>query len=90
MTDSLLSTIEFKKGPNGDLAYINAKLKLKSDDEIKINVNNGAPSGKSKLYIYLLLIKIEFKFLFVLLFTVSRIDDQMYTLEPLKEHVSLI
>lgn len=33
MTDDLLSTINFKKGQNGDIAYMNAKLKLKSPEE---------------------------------------------------------
>lgn len=32
LTDTLLSTINFKQGQNGDLAFINAKLKLKTYD----------------------------------------------------------
>lgn len=32
LTDSLLSKIHFKKGPSGDIAYVNGKLKLKGHD----------------------------------------------------------
>lgn len=51
MTDALLSTLNFKKGPNGDLAYVNAKLKLKSENENKTNANKIVPE-KSKISIY--------------------------------------
>ncbi|CAH1731617.1 unnamed protein product [Aphis gossypii] len=61
LTDALLSTINLKRGPNGDLAYLNAKLKLvnrKNDME----VDNVVPEKA------------------------TRIDDQMFTLEPLADH----
>ncbi|CAH1731732.1 probable cleavage and polyadenylation specificity factor subunit 2 [Aphis gossypii] len=61
LTDAFLSTIDFKKGTNGDLAYMNAKLKLKSNDN-NIEIDNVEPEKMPK------------------------IDDQMFTLEPLADH----
>lgn len=50
MTDALLSSVNFKKGPNGDLAYISAKLKLKNneDDENSMDVDTVIAPEKSK------------------------------------------
>ncbi|KAL4134719.1 hypothetical protein QTP88_006441 [Uroleucon formosanum] len=63
LTDSLLSTINLTKGPNGDLAYINAKLKLKGHDST-MEIDNVEPKERAKL------------------------DDKLFTLEPLSENVS--
>ncbi|KAL4134914.1 hypothetical protein QTP88_006598 [Uroleucon formosanum] len=61
LTDALLSKINFKKGPNGDLAYMNAKLKLNSRDNV-MEVDN------------------------IVSEKMPRIDDQIFTLEPLADH----
>jgi cleavage and polyadenylation specificity factor subunit 2 len=52
LTDALLSTLNFKKGPNGDLAYVDAKLKLKNEKDNKMNVDQVAVPEKSKVSIY--------------------------------------
>ncbi|CAI6359782.1 unnamed protein product [Macrosiphum euphorbiae] len=62
LTDSLLSTVNLKKVPNGELAYINAKLKLKSCNDDIMDIDNVVPKKMPK------------------------IDDQMFTLEPLSDH----
>lgn len=53
MTDALLSTTHFKKGQNGDLAFMNAKLKLKRK---KSNGNSTegrrVVSEKRKIFIF--------------------------------------
>lgn len=43
LTDELLSKIHFKKGPNGDLAYLSATLKPKS------NTNENATMAIDKI-----------------------------------------
>lgn len=49
MTDAFLSKVEFKKGPNGDLAFINGRLKLKDNESGNaMEVDNVAPD-KSKI-----------------------------------------
>ncbi|CAI6363223.1 unnamed protein product [Macrosiphum euphorbiae] len=63
LTDALLSKIHFKKGPNGDLAYVDAKLKLNSRDTVmEVDKDN------------------------VISENIPRIDDQIFTLEPLANH----
>lgn len=55
MTDALLSSVNFKKGPNGDLAYINAKLKLKDneDDENSMDIDTIiAPEKGKNIFIF--------------------------------------
>lgn len=56
LTDALLSNINFKKGPNGDIAYVNGKLKLKDhDDENAMETDTVIVPEKSIFFIYILL-----------------------------------
>lgn len=82
MTDELISKINFKRGPNGDIAYIDAKLKLKNNENA-MEVDNVVPE-KSKIFSFIFF---KLFFLFYSFFVVPRIDDQMFTLEPLADHV---
>lgn len=54
MTDALLSTTHFKKGQNGDLAYMNAKLKLKKKkrDANAMEGNTVVPEKRKLFVIY--------------------------------------
>jgi len=66
---------------------MNAKLKLNSRDTV-MEVDN-AVSEKSKYLFYFLNTQIRtFYYYFLFVFIVPRIDDQIFTLEPLAEHVS--
>uniref|UniRef100_A0A2S2P8S3 Cleavage and polyadenylation specificity factor subunit 2 n=2 Tax=Schizaphis graminum TaxID=13262 RepID=A0A2S2P8S3_SCHGA len=49
LTDALLSKINLKKGPNGDLAYLNAKLKLINRDHA-MEIDNVVPEKKQRIY----------------------------------------
>lgn len=82
MADELISNISFKKGPNGDIAYINGKLKLKNQKNA-MEIDN-IPEKSKIIFIYFEKIFSNWYF-----FSVPRIDDQLFTLEPLAEHVSL-
>lgn len=50
LTDTLLSTVHFKKGQNRDLAYINAKLKQKRNKS-SLEIDNVVHEKSNIIYI---------------------------------------
>lgn len=67
---------------------MNAKLKLKSNDN-NIEIDNVEPEKSNYfLFIFWIIQMWVFFYYLFLLFIVPKIDDQMFTLEPLADHVS--
>lgn len=70
---------------------MNAKLKLKSRDN-DMEVDNAVSEKSKYLIIFFFILNTQIRTLnyYLFVFIVPRIDDQLFTLEPLADHVSFI